>query len=143
MNVSKGEQVLTDEEDSSPIRVYDTSKQFAFEVSQEEGDGDLSYSSSNENVATIDEEAMVTVKAPGTTTLTAVAEETAHYFRQVYSRELVVEVSPVTSGNVVEEVVPAPNTSMWKKVPILAIGLLIVGSFFILRQYLSTKELEK
>lgn len=100
LNVTKGEQVLANEsENNDPITVFDTVQSFHLDVQHEVGDGNLSYSSSNEEVATIDEEALVTIVAPGTTTLTVVAEETDLYLRQVYSRVLEVEStpSPITS----------------------------------------------
>ena len=135
LNVTKGEQVLTNEsENNDPITVFDTVQSFHLDVQHEVGDGNLSYSSSNEEVATIDEEALVTIVAPGTTTLTVVAEETDLYLRQVYSRVLEVESTPSPITSTTGEVVNVENTGIMRHFPIISIGLILLGIYYLYRQ---------
>ncbi len=136
LNVTKGEQILTkNEEDTTPIKVLDSVGTYQLEVDHEIGNGDLFYSSSNEEVATIDQEALVTIVAPGSTTLTVVAEETEQFFRKVYSRELVVESSPspLTSGEVLQ-VVPVVDTGVIKHIPLISIGFILLGLYYLLHK---------
>lgn len=135
LNVTKGEQVLANEsENNDPITIFDTVQSFHLDVQHEVGDGNLSYSSSNEEVATIDEEALVTIVAPGTTTLTVVAEETDLYLRQVYSRVLEVESTPSPITSTTGEVVNVEDTGIMRGFPIISIGLILLGIYYLYRQ---------
>ena len=145
LTVTKGEQIITKNEDTSPIKVLDTAGTYKLEVEQEVGDGELVYSSSNEKVATIDQEALVTIVGVGSTTLTVVAEETDEYQMEVYSRvlEVVSSPSPLTSseGDAIVEIL---NTGLFKSIPIVSIVLILLGMYFLYKkEFIFTKKLSR
>ena len=145
LTVTKGEQIITKNEDTSPIKVLDTAGTYKLEVEHEVGDGELVYSSSNEKVATIDQEALVTIVGVGSTTLTVVAEETDEYQMEVYSRvlEVVSSPSPLTSSEG-DAIVEIPNTGLFKSIPIVSIVLILLGMYFLYKkEFIFTKKLSR
>ncbi len=145
LTVTKGEQIITKNEDTSPIKVLDTAGTYKLEVEHEVGDGKLVYSSSNEKVATIDQEALVSIVGVGSTTLTVVAEETDEYQMEVYSRvlEVVSSPSPLTSSEG-DAIVEIPNTGLFKSIPIVSIVLILLGMYFLYKkEFIFTKKLSR
>ena len=69
---------------------------FALGATRTVGDGALAYKSSNENVATVASNGLVTLKGAGTTTITVSAAETSHY--KAATKNVTVSVAKATQA---------------------------------------------
>ncbi len=77
LNITKGTQELSF--DSTQVNKYVTDDSFAVIANHSVGDGTVTYSSSNPNVATVDNVGKVTIVGSGSTIITATATETSNY----------------------------------------------------------------
>ena len=81
--IRKNEQTLSFQTPSYNKQYGDAS--FSNTLTHETGDGTISYSSSNENVATVASDGTVTIHNPGEATITATAAETTNYYSKTAS----------------------------------------------------------
>ncbi len=93
LTVAKGSQELS----FSVSDVYKRHGDAAFTIVADHpvGDGTVTYSSTNSNVATVDNTGKVTIRGLGTTTIKATAASTAHYNSASASYSLIVESKAV------------------------------------------------
>ena len=137
LNVFKGEQVIEiGNNTSEEITKTFGDEVFSLKADLDIGDGAITYSSSNENVATIDDEGNVTIVAPGETLLSVNVSETNNYEATVKSVLLRVN----SLDNLDEVLEGIPNTS--KKISfnmirnIFSIFLIFLGVTYIVRKKL-------
>ena len=76
-------------------------KNFTQTVTCSAGDGKITYSSSNTNVATVNNSGTVTILSAGTTTITAMASETTNYSETLASYVLTVNKKELTVSNII------------------------------------------
>ena len=109
---------------------------FSLKADLDIGDGAITYSSSNENVATIDDEGNVTIVAPGETLLSVNVSETNNY--EAIVKSVLLRVNSLDNSDEVLEGIP--NTS--KKISfnmirnIFSIFLILLGITYIVRKKL-------
>ena len=85
--------------ESSITKTYGD-KNFTQTVTCSDGDGSITYSSSNTNVATVNNSGTVTIIGVGTTTITAMASETTNYGETSASYGLTVNKKELTVSNI-------------------------------------------
>ena len=87
-------QVFADGFTAAETKTYGTDSDFTRAASLTTGNGAITYSSSNETVATVDNYGKVTIQGAGTANITATAAQTANYAKTTVSYKLT--VSPKT-----------------------------------------------
>ena len=134
LNVSKGDQIVELDNDlDEEITKKIGDEKFSLNAHLNVGNGEITYTSSNENVATVDEDGFVTILSPGETLLSVNVSETNNYSGTVKS--MLLRVNSVESQEVLEGI---PNTA--KKIPfktiryIFSVFLILLGTTYIIRK---------
>ena len=135
INVAKGEQVVeVEKEVKDQITKTIGDKKFSIKAALDRGDGIITYLSSNEKVATVDEEGNVTIVGVGDVILSINISETDNYEATIKSISL--RVNDVKQGDDILEDIP--NTA--KETPfktirnILSFFLIFLGVTYIIRK---------
>ena len=134
LNISKGEQIIkTEEKIKDNITKNTKDSKFSIKAGLDIGDGKITYSSSNEKVATVDEEGSVTIVGPGDTVLSINVSGTDNYESTVKS--ILLRVDNIEDKDVLEDI---PNTA--KGIPfetirnVLSFFLILLGVTYIIRK---------
>ena len=132
--MSKGDQIVELDNDlDEEITKKIGDEKFSLNAHLNVGNGEITYTSSNENVATVDEDGFVTILSPGETLLSVNVSETNNYSGTVKS--MLLRVNSVESQEVLEGI---PNTA--KKIPfktiryIFSVFLILLGTTYIIRK---------
>lgn len=107
---SKQEQHL---QHKKSIRKAYGSKPFSLSVGHKAGDGEIIYSSSDKNVATVSQKGVVTVKGTGRATITVTAKETAAYRKETV--KITIEITPKKQKASVKALKGRKLSVKWKK----------------------------
>lgn len=107
---SKQEQHL---QHKKSIRKAYGSKPFSLSVGHKAGDGEIIYSSSDKNVATVSQKGVVTVKGTGRATITVTAKETAAYRKETV--KITIEITPKKQKASVKALKGKKLSVKWKK----------------------------
>ena len=92
-------QVFADGFTAAETKTYGTDSDFTRAASLTTGNGAITYSSSNETVATVDNSGKVTIQGAGTANITATAAQTATYAKTTVSYTLTVNPKTLSAGD--------------------------------------------
>ena len=123
LNVSERAQELFFEKSSITKKLSD--EQYTMKVTRKTGDGEITYSSSDENVATVNNTGKVTIKGIGQAVITATAASTESFDEASASYTLNIqkgESEIIIDGDIKDEIVKKPTDEAFKINAILKKG---------------------